>query len=60
MHICLDLGTAGQDATDAFFGLHRLEVLQKPQYSRLQVGFIEGEQEAIKPLRHGELSKVRL
>ena len=49
---------AGQDATEAFFGLHRYEVLEKPQYQRLQVGVIAGE----KPVMHGrvpgKLSKV--
>ncbi|KAG2365671.1 acyl-CoA dehydrogenase/oxidase [Suillus spraguei] len=42
---------AGKDATQVFFGLHRLEVLQRPQsYSR--------ETETIKPLGPGELSLV--
>lgn len=49
---------AGQDATDAFFGLHRHEVLLKPNYSRLKIGTIEGEAEQIKPLQPGELSRV--
>ncbi|OAX31304.1 hypothetical protein K503DRAFT_653791, partial [Rhizopogon vinicolor AM-OR11-026] len=31
------VGKSGKDATQVFFGLHRLEVLQRPQYSRLQV-----------------------
>ena len=50
--------TAGQDATDAFFGLHRHEVLLRPQYARLQVGSIEGEEETIKAPVPGELSTV--
>lgn len=41
-----------------FFGLHRLDVLQRPQYSRLQVGAIRGQAETIKPLAPGELSLV--
>ena len=49
---------AGKDATQAFFGLHRHEVLLRPQYARLQIGKIEGEEEEIKPLVPGELSKV--
>jgi hypothetical protein len=49
---------AGQDATEAFFSLHRHEVLLKPQYTRLQIGTIEGESKKIKPLAAGELSKV--
>ena len=49
---------AGKDATQPFFGLHRLEVLHRPQYSRLQVGVIRGQAETIKPLAPGELSLV--
>ncbi|KAG5642617.1 hypothetical protein DXG03_002487 [Asterophora parasitica] len=50
--------TAGQDATQAFFGLHRQEVLFKPQYARLQIGKITGQEETIRPLAPGELSQV--
>jgi hypothetical protein len=50
--------TAGKDATEAFFGLHRHEVLLKPQYARLQIGKIRGQEEIIKPLAPGELSGV--
>ena len=49
---------AGQDATKVFYGLHRQEVLQRPQYKRLQIGTIIGEEESIKPLAPGELSAV--
>ncbi|KAJ6531712.1 acyl-CoA dehydrogenase [Mycena capillaripes] len=49
---------AGQDATDAFFGLHRHEVLLKPQYKRLQIGVIAGEKEQIVPRAIGALSTV--
>ena len=49
---------AGQDATEAFFSLHRHEVLLKPQYMRLQIGTLQGESQKIKPLAAGELSKV--
>lgn len=50
--------SAGQDATEAFYGLHRHEILQKPQYQRLQIGVIEGEEPSIHPRAVGELSKV--
>ncbi|CAK5262452.1 unnamed protein product [Mycena citricolor] len=51
-------GIAGKDSTEAFFGLHRLEVLHRPQYARFQIGAILGEEPTIKPLAPGELSKV--
>ena len=51
--------TAGQDATEAFFGLHRHEVLERPQYARLQIGFIDGEEPEIEGGRMpGKISKV--
>ncbi|KAK0469827.1 peroxisomal acyl-CoA-dehydrogenase [Desarmillaria tabescens] len=56
--VLLDAQVAGQDATEAFYGLHRHEVLQKPQYQRLQIGVIEGEEPSIHPRAIGELSKV--
>jgi hypothetical protein len=40
--------SAGQDATDAFYGLHRHEVLERPQYQRLQIGYIDGEKPSLK------------
>lgn len=49
---------AGRDATDTFFGLHRHEVLLRPQYARLQIGSIQGEEEIIKAPVPGSLSKV--
>jgi hypothetical protein len=49
---------AGQDATEAFYQLHRHEVLLKPGYSRLQIGTVEGEKITIKAIAPGELSKV--
>ncbi|KAJ7719030.1 acyl-CoA dehydrogenase/oxidase [Mycena maculata] len=49
---------AGKDATQAFFGLHRLEVLQRPQYARLQIGTIRDEESVIKAPAPGELSRV--
>ncbi|KAJ7494660.1 acyl-CoA dehydrogenase NM domain-like protein [Mycena galericulata] len=53
-----DEEVAGQDATEAFFALHRLEVLEKPQYKRLQIGVIQGETSVIKPLDPGQISNV--
>lgn len=49
---------AGQDATEAFFGLHRYEVLEKPQYQRLIIGTIEGEESIYHGRVAGELSTV--
>lgn len=49
---------AGQDATEAFYGLHRHEVLERPQYKRLQVGTIQGEEQGITGVVPGTLSKV--
>lgn len=57
----LTIGTsfpAGQDATDAFFSLHRHEVLLRPGNARLQIGVIAGENEAVKALAPGETSRV--
>ncbi|KAJ7047841.1 acyl-CoA dehydrogenase/oxidase [Mycena alexandri] len=51
-------GVAGKDATQAFFGLHRLEVLHRPQYARLQIGTILGEESVIKAPAPGEVSRV--
>ena len=49
---------AGQDATEAFYSLHRHEVLEKPQYLRLRIGFIQGKKPTIHSRIDGELSKV--
>ncbi|KAF9242936.1 acyl-CoA dehydrogenase/oxidase [Melanogaster broomeanus] len=51
-------GVAGKDATDVFFGLHRHEVLLRPQYARLQIGTIGGQSELIKPPAPGALSLI--
>ncbi|TFK72902.1 peroxisomal acyl-CoA-dehydrogenase [Pluteus cervinus] len=56
--VLLDPEIAGQDATEAFFGLHRLQVLRHPQYARLQIGVLAGESEKIKPRAAGSLSEV--
>jgi len=41
-----------------FFGLHRHEVLLRPQYQRLQIGTVQGQIEQIKAPVPGELSRV--
>jgi hypothetical protein len=38
--------------------LHRHEVLLRPQYARLQIGTIDGQEEVIKPLAADEASQV--
>ena len=54
----LDAEVAGQDATTAFFGLHRSEILQKPQYARLKIGQVEREKPMIRLPMPGDLSTV--
>ena len=49
---------AGQDVTEAFYALHRHEVLQRPQYARLQIGIIKGEESVIVSRVPGVNSKV--
>lgn len=49
---------AGRDATEAFFSLHRFEVLQRPQYIRLQIGSVGGEKQQIYPRLPGTISNV--
>ncbi|OSD01746.1 acyl-CoA dehydrogenase NM domain-like protein [Trametes coccinea BRFM310] len=56
--VLLAKNVAGKDATEAFFGLHRHEVLLKPQYARLQIGTVQGQEEVIKPLVPGQPSPV--
>ncbi|KEP48560.1 acyl-CoA dehydrogenase [Rhizoctonia solani 123E] len=58
LSVLLDEEIAGKDATEAFFSLHRQEVLAKPQYQRLQIGTIQGESKQINALAAGELSQV--
>ena len=41
-----------------FFGLHRYEVLERPQYERLQIGIIDGEEPTLHGRMAGEISKV--
>lgn len=52
------LHAAGQNATDAFYGLHRHEVITRPQYARLQIGVIDGEESIIQGRESGQLSQV--
>lgn len=47
---------AGQDATEAFYNLHRQEVLQK--YQNLAIGSVEGEKPQVIPHNAGDLSLV--
>lgn len=49
---------AGQDVTEAFYSLHRHEVIIRPQYKRLQVGIIKGEKSVITSRIPGEMSGV--
>ncbi|KAJ7274439.1 acyl-CoA dehydrogenase/oxidase [Mycena haematopus] len=58
LSVLIDPEVAGQDATEAFFGLHRHEVLLKPQYARLQIGVIAGLEQQIFPRAIGALSAV--
>jgi hypothetical protein len=53
-----DEEVAGQDATEQFFALHRFEVLTKPQYQRLIIGTIEGEEPSMRVPQIGDISKV--
>ncbi|CAH7685051.1 acyl-CoA dehydrogenase/oxidase [Phakopsora pachyrhizi] len=54
--VLLEKQVAGKDATEAFFGLHRSEVLKK--YGRLVIGQIEGEEPKLMLPKDGELSLV--
>ncbi|KAF9266619.1 acyl-CoA dehydrogenase NM domain-like protein [Marasmius fiardii PR-910] len=54
----LDEEVAGRDATDTFFALHRFEVIQRPQYARLKIGHIEGEEPQISKPPPGSLSQI--
>ncbi|KAF8273260.1 acyl-CoA dehydrogenase NM domain-like protein [Lactarius quietus] len=55
--VLLDDDIAGQDATEAFYSLHRHEVLERPQYQRLQIGYIDGETPSVGG-GVGQISKV--
>ncbi|KAI1622470.1 acyl-CoA dehydrogenase [Exophiala viscosa] len=47
---------AGQDATDAFYNLHRQEVLQK--YATLCIGVLDGEKPEVIDPKPGDISSV--
>lgn len=54
--VLLDPQVAGKDATEAFFGLHRAEVLEK--YRRYLIGRVEGGKSKYVLPRKGEVSAV--
>lgn len=56
--MCWTDGVAGKDATTVFYGLHRSEILQRPQYQKLKIGQIEGQSQKIRPQLAGEASRV--
>lgn len=49
---------AGKDATEAFYGLHRHEVLEQSQYQRLKIGTIAEEKSVVHGRVPGTISKV--
>ena len=57
MHTISTLAAA-QDATTAFYSLHRAEVLQRPVYKRLVIGKVPSEVQQFLPPAPGALSKV--
>jgi hypothetical protein len=54
--VLLDKDVAGKDSTEAFFSMHRSEVLQK--YARYQIGSIRDEKPSIILPKIGALSPV--
>ena len=50
--------SAGKDATETFYGLHRHEVLEQSQYQRLKIGAIAEEKSVIHWRVSGTISKV--
>jgi hypothetical protein len=58
LSVLLDPEVAGQDATDAFYGLHRHEILERAQYARLQIGIVPGESSVISAKTVGLPSEV--
>ncbi|KAI0806306.1 acyl-CoA dehydrogenase/oxidase [Irpex lacteus] len=56
--VLLDEEIPGQDVTEAFYSLHRHEVLQKAQFKRLQIGTIQGEEPVIVSQTRGQLSTI--
>lgn len=53
-----DEEVAGQECTEVFYGLHTHDILLKPQYKRLIIGKIEGEEPIVKKPEAGAPSKV--
>ena len=51
---------AGKDATAAFFGLHRQEVLYTPRYAKYKIGQVEGMEQKVMRNESGSLSTVSL
>ncbi|KAB5596150.1 Long-chain specific acyl-CoA dehydrogenase [Ceratobasidium theobromae] len=41
-NVLFDSTVAGQDASEAFFSVHRSDVLEKPQYAKLRIGTLVG------------------
>ncbi|TFK72901.1 acyl-CoA dehydrogenase NM domain-like protein [Pluteus cervinus] len=56
--VLLSEEVAGRDATEAFYSLHRHEVLEKNQYMRFKIGVIQGEEVNIFKRKSGSLSQV--
>ncbi|KAI0690637.1 peroxisomal acyl-CoA-dehydrogenase [Cytidiella melzeri] len=56
--VLLDEEIPGQDVTEVFYSLHRHEILQKPQFQRLQIGTITGEESVITSQARGQLSAI--
>jgi len=57
--VLMEEGVPGQDATEVFFSLHRYEVLERPQYKRLQIGVVQGEEPRVFPMiNNGAISTV--
>ncbi|KAF5342571.1 hypothetical protein D9611_001563 [Ephemerocybe angulata] len=58
LSVLLDEDVAGCDATEAFYSLHRHEVLEKTQTKKLQIGTIRGETSKLHGRISGALSLV--
>ncbi|TDL14740.1 acyl-CoA dehydrogenase NM domain-like protein [Rickenella mellea] len=57
-NILLSSSVAGKDSSQAFFSLHRAELLDDSRYSRLQVGVLDDEHSTIQRSADGENSSV--
>ncbi|KAG8699554.1 hypothetical protein FRC09_006547 [Ceratobasidium sp. 395] len=56
--VLFDRTIAGQDATEAFFAVHRAEVLEKPQCARLRIGSLTEKSKTKENSAEDRLSKV--